>query len=263
MVKIRKKLMAISAVAMLGVMISGMVQTEHMIYAENLKLESALLENDTDDNIVLVAEDKAVTNGWVTNDDGTKSYYRNGERVCYDIIQIDGAYYYFGSNGRMLQDSDEDAYQSTAGKSGNIRAKSDGKLYCNEWYKDPDVNRYYYGTDCYRISGLNMIDGAYYYFDSKGRMLQDSYEYVYDSTTRKSGYIRAKSDGKLYCNEWYATGDYWYYYGRYCFGLSGLNTIAGKAYYFSSDGEMRTDAIISDGTEVYYVGKNGIVTKGS
>ena len=77
------------------------------------------------------------------------------------IQQVLGKFYYF-SEGRvskknMLFSIDSNTY----------RAKSDGSLCMNEWYKDADGTYYYYDENGHNIKNkVQKIGDSYYGFDS-------------------------------------------------------------------------------------------------
>ena len=174
----------------------------------------------------IVAAQSAITDGWHTDNDGNRTYVKNGSLVTEEVIFIDNAYYGFDQDGKLYVNTeffidssfvwDGDQFVPI-GAAGYYRAKSDGTLYQNEWYEDSDGNSYYYGEECTAYEGIQQVSGNYYYFNggrvSKNALLEiEGAIYVTDS------------DGKvteLLNNQWtQASGD-WYYVKnekllRYC-----------------------------------------------
>ena len=107
--------------------------------------------------------------GWrYKNDDAT--YSDNGWQ------QIDGKWFYFGSDGYMLTD----------------------------WQKIDGV-WYYFGESGVRRSGWQKIDGEWYYFDEDG-MMQIGWYQIGEKWYHFN-------DGGVMQSLWNKIGDYWYYLG--------------------------------------------------
>lgn len=125
-------------------------------------------------------------NGWVLA--GSDYYYaEDGGLVTNEIRKINGAYYAFDNDGKMLANGEAVCNLVTC------RARANGSLYVSEWYQDVKGNWYYFdtsgacqgvcgpqtgwyqaGEDWYYmrggcvVTGSNTIDGNQYYFDSNG-----------------------------------------------------------------------------------------------
>ena len=162
-------------------------------------------------------------NEWYQDADGSFYYgedfglYKSGK------YQIDGDWYYFDSEGVMLDDA---AYGSL------YRAHPGGKLYRNEWY-----DGVYYGDDCTMVSFRALqVDGVWYYFTGDGSILDDG----------EDGDYRAHPGGRLYQNEWYGS----YYYGDDCREVTGYQVIDGRGYYFNKYGTRVSEPGIVYGTRV-------------
>ena len=189
-------------------------------------------------------------NEWYEDSDGN-TYYYGEECTAYEgIQQVLGKFYYF-SEGRvskknMLFSIDSNTY----------RAKSDGSLCMNEWYKDADGTYYYYDENGHNIKNkVQKIGDSYYGFDSNGKMYADTAFYNAD----KKYY--AKADGSLCENEWcYTYG--WMYCGadRACY-TDGIYEINNTLYYFNKYGIMATSGVYTQNGENYLAQEDGSLIK--
>lgn len=273
----------------------------------------------------IVAAQSAITDGWHTDNDGNRTYVKNGSLVTEEVIFIDNAYYGFDQDGKLYVNTeffidssfvwDGDQFVPI-GAAGYYRAKSDGTLYQNEWYEDSDGNSYYYGEECTAYEGIQQVSGNYYYFnggrvsknalleiegaiyvtDSDGKVtellnnqwtqasgdwyyvknekllrycvekINGSY-YGFDSKGKRytntlfsieSNTYRAKSDGSLYVNEWYRNEDgTYYYYDENGHNIRNKVQKIGDSYYgFDLNGKMYADTTFSDESGVYYRAKS-------
>ena len=109
-----------------------------------------------------------------------------------------------------------------------------------------DGDDWYYEQDGSRVTDKVLKIGNYYYgFDYDGRMYTDTSFSSYDSNGNW-GYFRAKADGKLYVNEWYQDGDYWYYYGAGGKSVREQVVKIGTDYYgFNYNGRMYNNTTFS------------------
>ena len=120
-------------------------------------------------NTVLAESKAAVINtvsseytGWVENDNGTMSYYQDGEMIKGKVIEIDYRYYLFYDNGEMV--FDRIIYGDK--QEGKYYVNKEGKYVRNTWIK-PDVNGgytyFYAGSDGkLKCDGWAMINGSWY-----------------------------------------------------------------------------------------------------
>lgn len=151
--------------------------------------------------------DENVTNGW--NKKKT-SYYKNGQKVT-GWNAIDGKLYYFSKKGKLYTKTGMNAIEDQTyyfsdehyvlsgvievddksyyfQKKGGARyeepgvSKVDDTYYCIKddyslkkgWYRDEDNKRYYFDKKTYAgLTGWNYVGKYKYYFNDKGRLVQD------------------------------------------------------------------------------------------
>lgn len=167
------------------------------------------------------AAQETIQQGW---DAKKNSYYENGQKVT-GIHKIDGALYYFNSNGKLykktglrtingkkyyftksytmqtgvvkvkgkyyyFQKKDGARYENTGIK------KVDGKYYCftsthslkSGWYRDKNNKRYYFDKKSYiALTGWNYVGKYKFYFNTKGQLQQDVRKKL--SKKQKSSYV--------------------------------------------------------------------------
>ena len=119
---------------------------------------------------VLAAEE----DGWHQNDDGSRYYVKDGEILKGCVEKIDDSYYGFDWKGVMYTDSEFDIWNEETQKREYYRAKADGSLYVNEWYKTKWETSYYYGEGGKAYSGIQTVDGNQYYFENTGYLCQNT-----------------------------------------------------------------------------------------
>ena len=101
--------------------------------------------------------------GWVENDNGTMSYYQDGEMIINQIIQIGSDYYGFDDYGIMYQDCEFIIDDNGPYNTKYYRASETGQLYNNQWYEDIDSSeRYYYTADCSGAIDIVQVDNIGY-----------------------------------------------------------------------------------------------------
>ena len=182
---------------------------------------------------------------------GSENGYTNGNwyyygldcnRVSNQTAQINGNWYGFDYSGIMAKNGTLDWHDSATNRWVYIRAKEDGRLYVNEWYKVTnnrgEVSWYYYGEEGHAAQGFQRVNGHDYCFGYDGRMNKnttvsgDGYSYAVD----ENGYaIRLNQNG------WSKANGYWYY----CIDGETLENhvrkIDGSYYGFDGIGRMYTD----------------------
>ena len=197
-------------------------------------------------------------NQWKQTSDGSWYYFKEDGSFAQDEKKvINGATYYFWSNGVMASDciiydeeTDERIYINASGIEENN---------LNGWQKI-EGNWYYYKNGVY-VTGLQKIGGKEYYFNSSGRM---DTGYVWVDEQQK--YRFAGSDGALIdvTTGWYSTvteigRTKWYYFENGA-PANGLKVIGGKTYYFDYDGMMCTGAFYNRG-RIHVFDANGALAK--
>ena len=178
-----------------------------------------------------------VKNGWVQEEGGYR-YYENDVYVTNVVKKLSKLYYGFGADGFMYKDCSFEAESEELKGSALFRAKSNGTLYVNEWYKE-GANHYYYGDAGAAVSGVRAIGDKLYCFTEEGKLItgsiyeQDGKYYSIDD----NGYATEMKD-----NSWTIVtsgGSTKNYYVQN--GILLKNTVAGIGVYyygFSEDGEM-------------------------
>lgn len=173
-----------------------------------------------------VSAEEPVKNGWCKD----KGYYE---------------YFYYGNqykNGEYYISGERSAY---------FRFDSEGRMYDNEWYQDPETGKWYY----YEAGGFKAKDcvmqatnGYYYGFDSDGVMRKDTDFELYSSEKSRWIYYKATVGGPLVVNEWVwysATesdkGGFYRYHGADGASYSGIQQVNGTLYFFDDNGAMADD----------------------
>ena len=202
------------------------------------------------------ADGKAVK-GWKTIRN-TKYYFDQGV-MSIDVKCIDDQYYLFSDSGSLLgKVNNKDGWNLNGGYYYYVE---NGQVMKNTWKE---------------------INNKMYYFDSTGKMINDSkfyiesdddsnyYSFNYDGSLRIDTWVHdsygnwyyAGSEGALITG-WKLIGNSWYYFDD-CYMVSSNTIIDGKLYYFNSDGQYRnvsTDVSqlngwVEDINQWYYL-KNG------
>ena len=183
----------------------------------------------------IATEQTLANNDW-TEIDGKRYYVKDGELLKSCVEKIGDFYYGFDYKGIMYANRTFDIWNAETQKNDYYRAKADGSLYVNEWYKTEWGTLYYYGEGGKACSGLQIIEGKQYYFSEWGGLYTDT--------------IVAAEDGKYYfCDE---------------DGVAIERTLANNAwtevdgkYYYVKDGELLRNCIEKIGDFYYGFKSNG------
>ena len=183
-------------------------------------------------------------------------YYGEDGRKYVGFQTINGKQYYFEEHSGWLY------------KNKLVTDENGKKYYCdlegvaielvnNSWL-DANGERYYVKDGAFLEQCVEQIDGIYYGFDSRGCLYVN--REFFDA--KADACYRAKEDGSLYINEWYIDSNDKYYYGEGGKAYRGLQVIDGKQYYFSSNGYVYTNSVITaeDGKK-YYCDAEGVATE--
>ena len=220
---------------------------------EEVTTEEVLEEND------LVAAQSALTEGWHTDSEGNRTYVKEGNLVKEDVIFIDDAYYGFDSNGKMYANTYFSFWDSELRREIWYRAKADGSLYVNEWYKDYGDGygkKYYYGENGKASTGFTEINGKKYYFEEEGRPYLRTNKVVYENGI---AYVCGE-DGvliELLDNQWTLVDGNYYYVQNGEAITNRIVQINGKYYGFSSNGSMYADTTFYNEDKKYYAKADG------
>ena len=188
--------------------------------------------------------------GWVDNEDGTKSYYVDGEAVSDTVMEIDDNYYYFNPWGDMAEN--EMVY--TYDENGNVYyyAGEGGILFVNSWHED-GASKYYFGEDRKAVSGLHVIDGKNYLFSEYFSLVENIWHDPYQDE-EGNNYIFAEDSSLVLIPEdtWTTVDEYTYYVqdGELCYNQVYL--IDGNYYAFDGYHRLYT----TENEEVTYYDEN-------
>ena len=218
-------------------------QLEEIQSTEVIETEPSETEISSEQAAVEYAAEnqEVLTDGWHKDNDGNFSYVKDGQIVENKVIEIDGKHYGFDYRGILYVNTNFYMYDTDGVEHYEYRAKEDGSLYENEWYRDSydPYYWYYYGEDGKAYTGLHTINGKQYYFS----------EYYVLST---NCIIRDGDDKIYYCDSdgvvTDVTDDGWvqnegkkYYVKFGDFLRNCVEQIDGKYYGFNDDGIMYTD----------------------
>ncbi|MBP3267393.1 MAG: hypothetical protein J6M07_03590, partial [Ruminococcus sp.] len=105
--------------------------------------------------------------GW-QGETGNSQYIVEDGSYARGIVIIDGTAYRFKADGSPLG-----RYTGICTDSGGTKYYTDGELLRNEWMQTR-TSKYYFGSDGYAVTGRKEIDGSFYSFDKKGRLITAS-----------------------------------------------------------------------------------------
>lgn len=209
--------------------------------------------------------------GW--HEEGGRWYYvENGKRVLRSWKKIEGCWYYFDSEGYRYEDG---SYQLKIG----IDGEEDTNWYCFDpngrmvtgWYRPLSFSdRYYYQEDGRAAKGMQQVDGAAYYFGSRGEMQRDfifrnvegTCEYYFGADGKLAAEIDLKRDG------WKNASDRSRYYVKSGRVLRNCWKHVDKHwYYFDDDGKMlkNTEIVLyteDKGWSRYRLAYDGVMVTG-
>ncbi len=189
--------------------------------------------------------------------------YQNGECTkCHQEFNYTGLYqvgenWYYYVNGKAVTGwqmigSDWYYFDTTTGIGANGDVEIgvitynfvDGKLTSGVWAKTLFGWRYYYGPSFYNDRGSwRTIDGKDYFFE-KGVRLEGGWQLVFENQKNKNWYYfneDGSCDRSVKPEDGFYTDRNGYAYAKDGEGLSGLQTIDGKTYYFDSKGYAKTN----------------------
>ena len=203
-----------------------------------------------EDGYIYADEEGHLLKGWYTKDSWNPEYYGE-DYLAYQnrFLEEDGKLYYFDEGGYRVRDrevilggvlykADEDGVLTVQ----EVSDKNGWELLGNTWYyyKDGKILKDTYAT----------INGVQYRFDSDGAMVTGVF---YDEELGDNRF--AEPSGKIVnATGWYQSKETgkWYWFEKAGIVSAGaLETIKGKEFYFSEEGEMMTGTF-----EASYVNKN-------
>ena len=201
--------------------------------------------------------------------DGYRYYFQKDTGYMLTGIRtIDGATYYFMTNGRMYRgfktiNGSKHYFDPETGKMAKGLTKikgntyyfilSNGRMY--KGFKTINGSKHYFDPDTGRmVKGLINIKGNTYYFMTDGRMYKgfktiDGYKYYFSPDTGRM----AKGFTKI--------GDHTYYFLKSGKMMRSLNKIDGNTYYFDpNNGRMQT-GMLKIGRNVRTFNKEGVLIR--
>ena len=226
--------------------------------------------------------------GLLTQGDGTKVYVVEGKPTHAGLVEVDGDYYYIGSNCQPVTGSRYIYWTYANGlvEPGEYEFDTDGKMIDPEkyiiGYVDPDapvvvkngiVDGYYYVDDVPTHAGLIEYEGDYYYIKTGGKVGTGT-QHIYWSWANglvTPGDYEFDADGKMIDPAKYIIGYVdpdapvvvkegivdGYYYENGELVHAGLIEYEGDYYYIKTGGKVGT------GTQhIYWSWANGLVTPG-
>ncbi len=226
--------------------------TYYFYYNGQLAKNTTVVENSVNYVVNENGVAKELKNNAWTKIDGKYYYVKDGEILKNTIEKIGNNYYYFNNAGQMLDDDTILFSQDNDGtiSSYYIRAKKDGALYHNEWYKDEYGRYYYYDSSSYRVdSQLKQIGKTTYYFNSTGDMAVK--QVVKDTSSDTTVSYYADKDGVLskIDNGWFKnpSNDEWMYFENGNYIINTVKDIGKRKFAFDYSGYLITDKVQSIG----------------
>lgn len=212
-----------------GKMLANQRYNGYYLTSSGAALQSKWLQDATGQRTYFGSDGKNIINGW-KQIGASKYYFCNGAAVMNNTV-IDGVLYYFNSDGIYLEKSE---------------------ILSNGW-KLINGDYYYFENGDMVRNRLMVINGRKYAFDGAGRMIIEGF---YQENINSDLYYFNKY-GEVASNGWQNNNTI--YVGVDGKVLKGLQTINGKQYYFSYDGNggyihaKTSDCVSSDGKQIYVI----------
>ena len=178
-------------------------------------------------------------NSWKEYSNGWRYYDENGTAVV-GIATIDGTTYLFDNEALLWRSGvavvNGKSYTSN-GSGVATEIKDDGWVCKNGTY-------YYVKNGLLVRNQVIKVNGAYYGFDSMGRMRAgELFGCARDASgSRDYRTYYARESGALLTNSWYDEGDYWFDFGANGKAVKGAVTVSGTKYLFDDDGRLWDNA---------------------
>ena len=225
---------------------------------------------------------RTLENGWLTDAEGHRMYYSEGEALT-GVQKINRDFYYFGDDGYM-----QTGWQTVGGKTyffGEYGSallgwqEIDGNTYFFEMdgtmltgWGDVSDSRFYFGSDGIMRTGWQKIGGKWYYLASGlmttgWKKLSNKWYYFGTDGIMRTGWQKVGkswyhfgTDGIMRTG-WQKVGKSWYYFGTDGVMRTGWQKVGKSWYYFGTDGVLRT-GWQKVGKSWYYFGTNGVMRTG-
>ena len=181
----------------------------------------------------------------VVYENGKKYYYRLNRKYNAGLIILDGDYYFVNNKGEFITGSYYVAKTNGLLPVGRYEFDEDGKMVQpKSGFYEEDGAKYYYENGKRKNAGLILVDGDYYFINSKGMVITGSY-YVYKTNDLLPvGRYEFGADGKMIVRN------------------NGIVVEDGTMYYYKDNRKYYAGLIFIDGY-YYYVNNSGVVQTGS
>lgn len=242
----------------IGLILAGLIcvggQVTQSYANENLKQE-----------VKVKARQSKIQNGWVKDEYGDWSYYKNGEMLKETWLKDNGKWYYFDyvglmiSNGSYYIDNKDYIFDKSGAmieKKGWIRivdvydsgidefwfwGNGDGTVAVGEWIKD-NGKWYYIDNYGYMVSNTSLYieeDEKRYVFSSNGSLIEKKGWILLKDYDGENYWYWGNGDGTVKTEQWIKDNGKWYYAGEYGELVhSGVIEIGNKPYLFNTNGAM-------------------------
>ena len=165
-------------------------------------------------------KNSSMLKGWQLIDNNWYYFTSEGRAVRNTVYSVDGVYYLFDQSAKLTTGWYYITSESYRDREGYRYADENGVAFMNGWKLIN--NQWYYFDYGLMVTGLNEVNGTYYYFATSGEMLNIN--------------ISSADGWHLYDNQWYYCEN-----GKYVF--SKWKDIEGKRYYFNYDGIMAQNTV--------------------
>ena len=191
-------------------------------------------------------------------------YYFNASGCMVTNIWVGN--YYLGSDGKMATSQwindryvGEDGAWDQSKELYVMEQDSLGTRFVNqrtlEYEKDSWIKiksgSYYVDSNGYALVGTQILEDKTYHFDENGKLITGWYE-------ENEHYYWLDSNGQK-TSGWKLINGIWYYLDSNTFEMacSGWQQVGSGMYYFLSDGSMKQDWLLLNGSDWYYLGQDG------
>lgn len=237
----------------IGLILAGLIcvggQVTQSYANENLKQE-----------VKVKARQSKIQNGWVKDEYGDWSYYKNGEMLKETWLKDNGKWYYIDNYGYMVSNTslyiEEDEKRYVFSSNGSLIEKKgwillkdydgenywywgngDGTVKTEQWIKDN--GKWYYAGEYGELvhSGVIEIGNKPYLFDTNGAMIEKKGWINFKAYNGNYYWSYGNGDGTIKTEQWIKDNGKWYYVDYYGEMLKDQSSyIDGKEYIFDSNG---------------------------
>lgn len=213
-------------------------------------------------------------NEWIQDTDAGYWYYVGDDGVTVNgLHEINGQYYYFTvandkTNCTMKTkwveiDGDWYWFNTETINENGVRIPEGARL-SSRWVKNNDL-WFYLLADGKMATGLQEIDGKYYYFEDRdetflGKMLTGFVQIGNDKYWFNKTKTDSLPEGAMYKNMWLSLNSKYYYLDSDGKMVTGTKVIDGKTYTFDENGIMLS-GWIQNGDNWYYYNSSGVMVK--